>query len=118
MMASPFSVRAQQPQTLLAILSPARHDSDVLKNVNDPFKQALAKLGWAPGRNVTIVERFADGDDSRLPALAVELISLKPRAFHQHGEPLGRPEMFVNGSLAAELDGNKGPVSGRIVCRN
>jgi hypothetical protein len=31
-----------------------------LKNVNEPFKQALAKLGWESGRTIDIVERFAE----------------------------------------------------------
>ena len=79
MIAWPLPVRAQQPRTLVAILSPARRDADALKSVNEPFKQALARLGWEPGRNIDIIERFADGDASRLPALAAELISLKPR---------------------------------------
>jgi putative ABC transport system substrate-binding protein len=79
MIAWPLPVRAQQPRTLVAILSPARRDADVLKVVNEPFKQALAGLGWEPGRNIDIIERFADGDASRLPALAAELVSLKPR---------------------------------------
>ena len=76
--ALPLTVRAQQSRILLAILSPRRH-ADVLKLIHEPFKQALARLGWEPGRNLDIVERFADGDDSRLPALAAELVSLKPR---------------------------------------
>lgn len=80
MVALPLPVHAQQPRTLLAILSPARRDNtDTLKYVNQPFKQALASLGWEPGRNIDIVERFADGDASRLPALVAELVSLKPR---------------------------------------
>ena len=86
-MALPLSVRAQQPRTLLAILSPARRDTDALKNVNEPFKQALASLGWEPGRNIDIVERFADGYDSRLLALAAELVSLKPRVLFTNTSP-------------------------------
>jgi putative ABC transport system substrate-binding protein len=78
MVALPLTVRAQQRGTLLAILSPRRH-ADAWKLIHEPFKQALARLGWEPARNLDIVERFADGDDSRLPALAAELVSLKPR---------------------------------------
>jgi putative ABC transport system substrate-binding protein len=85
MVALPLPVSAQQPRTLLAILSPAAPAAQ--KNVDEPFKQALARLGWEPGRNIDIVERFADGDASRLPALAAELVSLKPRALFTNASP-------------------------------
>jgi putative ABC transport system substrate-binding protein len=87
MVALPVPVRAQQPRPMLAILSPAAPAAQ--KNVDEPFRQALAKLGWEPGRNLDIVERFADGDSSRLPALAAELVSLKPRVLFtntSHGQ--------------------------------
>jgi putative tryptophan/tyrosine transport system substrate-binding protein len=91
MLTLPLGARAQQPRPLLAILSPTRRDPAVLKNVNVPFKQELARLGWEPGRNIDIVERFADGDASRLPALAAELVALKPRV------------LFTNTSHAATV---------------
>lgn len=87
MVALPLPVRAQEPQSLIAILSPARRDSDVLKTIHEPFKKALAQLGREPERNIDIVERFADGYDSRLPALAAELVSLKPRVLFTYTSP-------------------------------
>ena len=36
------------------------------------------RLGYQAGRNIDIVERFADRDDSRLPAMARELVALRP----------------------------------------
>ena len=56
-----------------------------------PFKQELTRLGWEPGRNIDIAERFADGDGSRLRALAEELVALKPRV------------LFTNTSQAATV---------------
>jgi len=82
--------QVQEPRPLIAILSPARRLGQ-LENINGPFKQALAGLGWEPGRNIDIVERFADGDASRLPVLAAELVSLKPRV------------LFTNTSHAATV---------------
>ncbi len=63
---------------LLAILSPADPGAAVMKLVNQPFKDALAKLGWEPGRTLRLEERFAHGEASRLPALAAELVGLAP----------------------------------------
>jgi putative tryptophan/tyrosine transport system substrate-binding protein len=82
---------AQQSRPLLAILSPARRDGAHLKNINEPFKEALAKFGWLSGRTIDIVERFADGDASRLPELAAELVALKPHV------------LFTNTSYAATV---------------
>jgi putative ABC transport system substrate-binding protein len=41
------------------------------------FRDSLRKLGYIEGTNVLIVERWADGDFGRLPALASELVGLK-----------------------------------------
>ncbi|MGE5200835.1 MAG: ABC transporter substrate-binding protein [Acidobacteriota bacterium] len=38
------------------------------------FLDAVAKLGYREGQNLVIERRFAAGDDSRLPALAAELV--------------------------------------------
>jgi len=41
------------------------------------FRGGLRELGWEEGKNLAIEERFADGDFSRLPALADELVRRK-----------------------------------------
>jgi putative ABC transport system substrate-binding protein len=62
-----------------------------MRNINRPFKEALKKLGYEPARNIDIVERFAEGDQSRLPALAAELVALRPQV------------LFTNTSYAATV---------------
>ena len=92
--AAPFGVtlRAQQALPLLAILSPSSpRNEQAMRNVNLPFKQAIGKLGYEAGRNITIVERFADNDEARLPALAAELVALRPQV------------LFTNTSNAATV---------------
>src|ERR1051325_9520695 len=42
------------------------------------FQDGLRELGYIEGRNIDIVHRFAEGRVERLPALAEELIRLKP----------------------------------------
>ena len=43
-----------------------------------PFYQGLADLGWREGTNLSVEWRWADGQLDRLPALAAELVELKP----------------------------------------
>ena len=42
------------------------------------FTKAMRELGWVPGRNIAIEQRYADGDTNRMRALAKELIGLGP----------------------------------------
>jgi hypothetical protein len=44
-------------------------------------------LGWTDGRNVRIDLRYAGGDANRMPALAQELVGLKPDAILTNGTP-------------------------------
>ena len=50
----------------------------------EALKAGLRDYGYAEGRNITIDYRWADGDTSRLPALAAELIQLKPDLLVTH----------------------------------
>lgn len=41
------------------------------------FKQGLRDLGYVEGKNITLLYRYAEGDETRLGALAAELVSEK-----------------------------------------
>src|SRR3954453_21205340 len=41
------------------------------------FKDGLRELGWIEGRTVVFVERYDQGDQSRFPKMAAELVALK-----------------------------------------
>lgn len=43
----------------------------------EAFRLGLRDLGWAEGQNISIEERFADGDVAGLPALGEELVQRK-----------------------------------------
>jgi putative tryptophan/tyrosine transport system substrate-binding protein len=76
----PFAgaARAQGRMPRLAILSPTSKTGGHSGLVYVPFTAALADLGWTAGRNIEIVERFADDRHERLPGLAAELVALAP----------------------------------------
>ena len=48
------------------------------------FIDGLRTLGYIGGRNVSFEYRFADGDYTRLPALAEELVALRPDVIYTH----------------------------------
>jgi putative ABC transport system substrate-binding protein len=67
----------------LALLSPATAASMAPRM--DAFKSGLRELGYTEGRNLAIEYRWAEGRQERLPALAAELVRLKPDIFVAHG---------------------------------
>jgi putative ABC transport system substrate-binding protein len=75
--------------TFVAISGPAVaqpqdkiHRVAVLGNENNPpwegFRRGLRELGYVDGRNVTIEWRWSEGKPDRFPALATEVVALKP----------------------------------------
>jgi putative ABC transport system substrate-binding protein len=69
---------AQVPQTdrvvRLGIICGARCEGTGY----DALTEGLARLGWVEGRNLIVDKRGAGGEQDRLPALAAELVALKP----------------------------------------
>ena len=53
----------------------------------DSFRQRLRELGWTEGQNVGFAYRWAEGDNTRYPALAAELIALKVDVIVTWGTP-------------------------------
>src|SRR6266404_9886260 len=70
----PLEARAQQPaMPVIGYLhgqSPER-----LPHLMHAFRQGLNEAGYVEGRNVAIEFRSAEGQTSRLPALAAELVN-------------------------------------------
>jgi putative ABC transport system substrate-binding protein len=85
--ASVFST-AQEPATIprLGVLSPASPGSRAI----DAFRQGLRDLGYVEGQNILLEYRHADGQLDRLPALAAELVQLKPDVIFTEAVPAVR----------------------------
>jgi putative tryptophan/tyrosine transport system substrate-binding protein len=73
----PLAVRTQQKAMLVIAFMSGRSPEDS-SYVVAAFRQGLAEAGFVEGQNVVIEFRWAQGDYSRLPALATELVSHKP----------------------------------------
>jgi putative ABC transport system substrate-binding protein len=69
----PLAVRAQQTDKVYRIgylgQFAAQHENEV-------FREAISDLGYVEGKNLHIEFRFMEGDESRLPDLAEELVRL------------------------------------------
>jgi putative tryptophan/tyrosine transport system substrate-binding protein len=73
----PLAARAQQSSpALIGFLNAGAATTN--KKAIDAFRDGLRNLGYIEGRNVRFEYRFADGYLDRLPALAAELVGLKP----------------------------------------
>jgi putative tryptophan/tyrosine transport system substrate-binding protein len=53
----------------------------------DAFRQGLRERGYVEGQNIVIEYRAADGQLERFPALAAELVQLKPEVIVAQGTP-------------------------------
>ncbi|HSE87322.1 MAG TPA: ABC transporter substrate-binding protein [Candidatus Binatia bacterium] len=71
-------VEAQQPKKVprIGFLGGASASSYAVR-IN-AFRQGLNQLGYIEGKNIVIEYRYAEGKLDRLPALAKELVGLKP----------------------------------------
>jgi putative tryptophan/tyrosine transport system substrate-binding protein len=70
----PLGARAQAPKLpRIGVLVPANPET-----FRPPFEEGLRKLGHIPGETIVVDFRNADGHPQRLPALAAELVRLKP----------------------------------------
>jgi ABC-type uncharacterized transport system substrate-binding protein len=86
-LAWPLVARSQQPAKLfrigyLRISSPSLEPHYV-----EAFRQKLRELGHVDGENIVVEYRWAEGQDSRLPKLASELVRLKPGVIVTTGTP-------------------------------
>jgi len=77
MLGASLMAEAQQPEQIARIgrLSPLSASADA--PVREGLRQGLRDLGWVEGQNLTIENRFAEGNVRRLPELAAELVRLK-----------------------------------------
>ncbi len=85
---------AQQPAKLpkVAILSPRAPTAQACgPNMQGTslrcFLDAMVELGYVEGKNVSFEFRYAEDDYKRLPALAAELVRLRPDVIYTAGTP-------------------------------
>ena len=75
-LAAPLAVTAQPGRKHYRIGFLAGTSREVQLHLIDAFEAGLRERGYAPGANLAIEYRFADGHLDQLPALATELVGL------------------------------------------
>jgi putative tryptophan/tyrosine transport system substrate-binding protein len=81
----------------------------------EAFRQGLRKLGYEEGTNIVIEWRFADGKLDRLPALAVELASLKVAVIVAGGTAPTRAAKEATFTIPIVMANDNDPVGSGVV---
>ena len=74
LLVSPRRSCAQGTPRRIGALSPGQSNLPLRK----VWLDSLSDHGWVVGKNLIIDSRYGDGHDERMPALAAELVALKP----------------------------------------
>jgi putative ABC transport system substrate-binding protein len=83
----PLAVRAQPLGKVARIAYLGTSSAALERPFVDAFLQTLRELGHLEGKTFAIDYRWAEGQDDRLPDLAVELVRLKPDVIVTTGTP-------------------------------
>ena len=95
---------AQQPRRIHKIgwLANATHAAPDALAIWDSFRLELQRLGWTEGQQVSFVQRFADGDGQRYPALVRDLVESKVDVIVATGG-IGAPVAARNASASIPI---------------
>jgi putative ABC transport system substrate-binding protein len=95
LLAGPLAVEAQQASKVYRI--------GVLGNENNPpwdgFRRGLRDLGYVDGRNLSMEWRWSEGKPDRFPALAMELVALRPDVIVASGTQAVRAAMEATSAI-------------------
>jgi putative tryptophan/tyrosine transport system substrate-binding protein len=84
----PLAARAQRERARsLGVLMSNSEDDPLAQARVAAFRQGLAVLGWAEGKNLKIEWRWAGGDIARVHEYAAELVRLAPDVILANGTP-------------------------------
>ena len=113
----PVAARAQQPKVWrVGCLYPSSA-SDVMGVATlEAFRLKLLELGYVEGRNLIIDLRRAEGDYSRLPALAAELVALRPDVIFASATPAVSAAQRATSSIPIVMGPTADPIGSGFVC--
>ena len=111
-----FAADAQQPAKKIphvGFLSLNR--LTVQKDRVEAFREALRKLGYIDGQNLTVDYRFANNDTERMAKLAAELVHLNVDVIVTSGSSATRPAKEATSTIPIVMMSDNDPVASGFV---
>jgi ABC-type uncharacterized transport system substrate-binding protein len=113
-LASVLFAHAQQPTKIPRIGFLDNSTAAGSAGLLEVFWQAMRKLGWIEGKNISIEYRFAEQKNERLPELAADLVRLKVDLIvTSGGTPLAAKKATT--TIPIVMTGSPDPVGGGLV---
>lgn len=111
----PLSADAQGREKQLRLASLSGGSEAGTRERDSCFYNELARLGWTEGRNIIVDRRWASGKLTSLPALAAELVALRPDVVMTSGTPAAQAMQRANHSIPMVFNMVSDPVASGIV---
>ena len=111
----PFAADAQGREKMLRLASLSGGSEAGTRERDICFYDELTRLGWIEGRNITVDRRWASGKISDLPALAAELVALRPDVLMTSGTPSAQAMQRVSAGIPMVFNMVSDPVASGIV---
>jgi len=99
----------------IGFLAPIRRPTTLQSHRYNGFLQGLREAGYIEGRNLVIDWRWADDEPARLPALAAELVRLRPDVLVAAGSIAAREAQRATSSVPIIMLGIGDPVGAGLV---
>ena len=97
--------QAQQPKKMPRIGMLITGSALTNKTAIDAFRRGLHDLGYVDGENIFIEYRYADGKRERYPALAAEMVQLKPEVIVVGSESFTKAAKEVTSTIPIVVGG-------------
>ena len=113
-LAAPFGALGQQPSGGKRRIGILLYNSPQIDPIA-PLIEELRKLGYVDGKTVEIDYRFAEGDATRLPGLAAELVRRDPDVIFAYGGDVAPDAMRATTSIPIVVMVSNDPVQSGLV---
>ncbi|HEV8441188.1 MAG TPA: ABC transporter substrate-binding protein [Methylomirabilota bacterium] len=112
-----FGGEAQQPKTIsrIGFLASSSLQGEGMKRRLAAFQQGLRELGYMEGRNIVIEYRSAEGNFTRLPELAAELVRLQVDVIVAEGTPAAHAAKTATTVIPVVIGNAGDPVGSGLV---
>jgi putative ABC transport system substrate-binding protein len=115
LLAAPLAAEAQPAGRTVTIGYLGNSSPSLESNLVEAFREGLRQLGYVEGRNLIIKYEWAEGQQERHPALARELVRLKPDVILTAGTPGALAARQATQSIPIVMTSSGDPVAAGLV---